>query len=62
MSLHIFGYHCQAEGEGAWMTKSNYSQSTFMWTVTNSLSVFSWIQYCLGFSLFTVALAACEDH
>ena len=46
LSLYIFGYHPQVEGEGddqvldlALMT--NYSQFTFMWTVSSSLSVFA---------------------
>ena len=47
MSLYIFGYHRQVEGEGAQMTNldlalmTNYSQTTFTWIVASSLSVFA---------------------
>ena len=53
----MFGYHRQVEGEKsiddqlldlALMT--NYSQSTFTWTVASSLSIFAQIQYCPGWS------------
>ena len=57
---HILIYICFSSSSGrgrsiddqvlelALMT--NYSQSTFMWTVASSLSVFAQIQYCLGWS------------
>ena len=59
---YVFGYHC-LQVEGTWMTTmdelldlvfmTKYSQSTFMWTVINS--VFALIQYCSGWSSNTIS-------
>lgn len=35
---------------------TNFSQSSFMWTITNLLSVFALIQHCLGWSSNIIAM------